>query len=136
VPCMTMAASYKQENRILAMQEALADACERALRLQVIKPREGDLPFTVLFRRPPQTRYPSLAESGWHIAANVPWLALEFADSMQSDPAVKGTMEKLAATSALGAGFVDPYYGVPIGLKITDTLGETKRIMAELELAL
>jgi dTDP-4-amino-4,6-dideoxygalactose transaminase len=122
--------------KILAVYYALAEVCERTLDLQLIKPHEGDLPFTVLFKRPAQMSYPSLADSGWHIAANVAWLAAACAEAARSDPAVTTTLEKLATTSALGAGFVDPYYAVPIGLKITDPIGEVRQIVRALEKAL
>ena len=67
--------------RILALHGAVAKACEARLGLEVIVPHDGDLPFTVLFKRPAQMRYPPLADSGWHVAANVPWLAKAFADA-------------------------------------------------------
>jgi dTDP-4-amino-4,6-dideoxygalactose transaminase len=119
--------------RILAMHHALAKGCELNLGLQLIKPHDGDLPFTVLFKRSAQKGYPSLADSGWHIAANVPWLATACAEAAQSDPEVGATFEKLAATSALGAGFVDSYYAVPAGLKITDSIGEVPQVINALE---
>ena len=94
---------------------------------------DGDIPFTVLFRRPEQMSYPSLADSGWHVAANVPWLTTVFAKATQLDSAVAATVEKLDAISAVGAGFVDPYYAGPVGLEITEAVGEVPRIIALLE---
>jgi dTDP-4-amino-4,6-dideoxygalactose transaminase len=119
--------------RILAMYLALAAACERNLDLEPVMAHDGDIPFTVLFRRPEQMSYPSLADSGWHVAANVPWLTTVFAKAMQLDSAVAATVEKLAAISAVGAGFIDPYYAVPVGLEITESVAEVPRTIALLE---
>ena len=115
-----MARYHLVRSRILSLHRAIADACRDGLDLELIPYRVGDIPFTVLFRRPSEMRYPSLADSGWHIAANVPWLETAFARASESDPEVARTAERLAATSAVGAGFVDPYYAVPLGLAITE----------------
>ena len=107
-------------NRILILHAAIAESCKRALDLETLPPHSGDIPFTVLFRRPEPMRYPSLAESGWHVAQNVPWLAKLFAEASQRDAAVAATGANLAQVSAAGAGFVDPFYAIPLGLRIND----------------
>jgi hypothetical protein len=43
------------------------------------------------------------------------------------------TAEKLARTSAIGSGFVDPYYAVPVGLQISDALDRAPKIIDALE---
>ena len=119
--------------RILALHGAVAKACEARLGLEVIVPHDGDLPFTVLFRRPAQMRYPPLADSGWHVAANVPWLAKAFADASEEDLDVAATVKTLAATSVVGAGFIDPYYALPLGLTITDSPADVPKLISTLE---
>ncbi|HEY7531416.1 MAG TPA: aminotransferase class V-fold PLP-dependent enzyme, partial [Nitrospiraceae bacterium] len=94
--------------RILAVHEAVVEALTTTLDVEIIPCSDGDIPFTVLFKRPSRMRYPSLADSGWHVAANVPWLASTMTDSAKADAAVAITLDHLAATSAIGAGFVDP----------------------------
>jgi len=119
--------------RILAMHAALAEQGRRRLNLDLIEPHSGDLPFTVMFRRTAEMRYPSLLDSGWHVAGNVPWLAAEFENASRKDPIVGETAEKLARTSAIGSGFVDPYYAVPVGLQISDALDRAPKIIDALE---
>jgi dTDP-4-amino-4,6-dideoxygalactose transaminase len=119
--------------RILALYDSLAAACENCLQLELIAPHEGDLPFTLLFRRSPHMRYPSLSESGWHIAPNVPWLEQAFARAARSDAAVAQTVRGLDAIAAVGSGFVDPYYAVPLGLSITDSPAEASRCVHTLQ---
>lgn len=115
-----MARYHLIRNRILSLNRAIADACRAAWDLDLIPDHAGDIPFTVLFKRPSNMRYPSLAKSGWHVAANVPWLEQAFAESAKSDAEIAKTAERLAAVSAVGAGFIDPYYAVPLGLTITN----------------
>jgi dTDP-4-amino-4,6-dideoxygalactose transaminase len=125
-------------NRILRLNEALASACASDLGVEILAPHRGDVPFTVLFRRPPKMNYPSnvsypsLAESGWHVAAHVPWLATTFADAARDDASLAATYNHLAATSAVGAGFVDPYYAIPLGLSVTDTAAEVPAAVQKL----
>ena len=115
-----MARYHLIRNRILSLHQAIANACREAWDFDLIPDHAGDIPFTVLFKRPSNMRYSSLAESGWHVAANVPWLEQAFAEAANSDAEVAKTVERLAAVSAVGAGFIDPYYAVPLGLAITD----------------
>jgi dTDP-4-amino-4,6-dideoxygalactose transaminase len=119
--------------RVLTMYLALAESCESKLNLSLIPSHDGDLPFTVMFKRPPKMAYPSLVDSGWHIAGNVPWLSAVFAGAAKEDSEIATTVERLAATSAIGAGFVDPYYAVPLGLGITDSLERVPQIIGALE---
>jgi hypothetical protein len=118
--------------KILRMYGALAEACNRALELDVLPAHRGDLPFTVLFRRNLQIRYPSIAESGWHVAPQVPWLAMAYSDAAQSDPALGATLKTLNTISAVGAGFVDPYYATPLGLSISDSVADVPQIVGKL----
>jgi dTDP-4-amino-4,6-dideoxygalactose transaminase len=118
--------------RILRMNDGLAEACCRDLALQIVTPHSGDVPFTVLFRRPPEMHYPSLADSGWHVAAHVPWLATTFAEAVRDDASLSATYGYLTAISAVGAGFVDPYYAVPMGLRITDSVAGVPTIIENL----
>jgi hypothetical protein len=125
-------------NRILRLNEALGSACASDLGVENLAPHRGDVPFTVLFRRPTKmnypsnVNYPSLAESGWHVAAHVPWLATTFADAARDDASLAATYSHLAAISAVGAGFVDPYYAIPLGLRVTDTTAEVPAAVQKL----
>jgi hypothetical protein len=118
--------------RIWALQDAVADACRRQLHVPVLPPREGDLPFTVLFERPRGMDYPSLAESGWHIAGSVPWLTETYRQAAALDAAIGRTFEHLSHISALGAGFIDPYYAIAQGLRITDAPSLAPTVMETL----
>ena len=119
--------------RILALHRAVATACEDTLGLELITPHEGDLPFTVFFNRPTATRYTSLADAGWHIAANVAWLTKTFEDAARIDPALAATIENLESISAVGSGFIDSYHGVPLGLHITDRPAEIPKLVSALK---
>jgi dTDP-4-amino-4,6-dideoxygalactose transaminase len=118
--------------RILRLHAAIARAATAA-GLRTIEPHEGDLPFTVLFRRPAGWSYPSLLDSGWHVATNVPWLAETTRTAAALDPAIAETDETLAGISAIGAGFIDPYYAIPKGLLITDDASGADAVVATLE---
>lgn len=122
--------------RILASHRAVAGCCESTLGLRLISPHVGDLPFTVLFERPAGMRYPSLAQSGWHVATNVGWLAELSEHALRTDAPFSQTQQTLEATGAIGAGFIDPYYAVPTGLRITDGLDALPALVAALESAL
>jgi dTDP-4-amino-4,6-dideoxygalactose transaminase len=119
--------------RILKLHEAVAGACGRALGLELIPPHDGDLPFAVFFKRPPQMRYPALADAGWHIAANVPWLKEVFDEAFASDPAIRKTLETLAIIGGVGAGFVDRYHGIAEGLTIAESPDQVDRLREALE---
>jgi len=119
--------------RILRQHAAMSEACGRRLQTRLIEPHEGDLPFTVLFERPARISYPSLLESGWHVASMVPWLETAFADAAALDTDVADTQTRLAATSALGSGFLDPYYAIPSGIRIDDPPEEAQRVIAQLD---
>jgi dTDP-4-amino-4,6-dideoxygalactose transaminase len=119
-------------SRILALHRSASDACRGAFGVEPIPPHQGDVPFTVLFRRPEGMRYPTLVESGWHVAPNVAWLADAWAEAVREDAALARTVEALAAVAAVGAGFADPYYAVPIGLGITDTPADAPRLVETL----
>jgi dTDP-4-amino-4,6-dideoxygalactose transaminase len=106
--------------RILALYEALDRACSTELGLEPLPPNDGDLPFTVLFRRPPGASYPSLLDSGWHVASQVSWLEEEFSRAARRDADLDATLENLRSVSALGSGFIDPYLAIPTGLRVTD----------------
>ena len=60
---------------MLSLHAALSSALRARFNFRLIEPHSGDLPFTVLFERPATWTIRRLAESGWHMAANVPWLA-------------------------------------------------------------
>jgi dTDP-4-amino-4,6-dideoxygalactose transaminase len=119
--------------KVLSLHGALATALRGRYNVRIIAPHSGDLPFTVLFERPRDLKYPSLNESGWHVAANVPWLTEAHLAGTANDPTVARTLETLARVSAVGAGFVDPYYAVPVGVGITEGAGSVTRAIAELE---
>jgi dTDP-4-amino-4,6-dideoxygalactose transaminase len=106
--------------RILRLYDALARACSAELGLELLPASDGDLPFTLLFRRPPSAAYPSLMDSNWHVASEVSWLGEEFLRSARRDESLDATLENLRSVSALGAGFIDPYLAIPTGLKLTD----------------
>jgi dTDP-4-amino-4,6-dideoxygalactose transaminase len=121
--------------RVLSLNAAVSEALRRRYNVRIVAPHAGDVPFTVLFERPLGMAYPSLAESGWHVAANVPWLISECAAATKNDPAVARSLESLGRISALGAGFVDPYFAVVAGVGISEGIGEVARTVAELETA-
>ena len=121
--------------RILSLNRAMSEALRLRYNVRIIATHAGDVPFTVLFERPSAVTYPSLAESGWHVAANVPWLASAYAAGAENDLAVAHTLETLGRVSALGAGFVDPYYAVAAGVGILEGLGAVARAIAKLEIA-
>jgi dTDP-4-amino-4,6-dideoxygalactose transaminase len=106
--------------RISTLHEALDRACRAELGLELLPASDGDLPFTVLFRRPAGAAYPSLLDSNWHVASQVPWLEEEFSRSVHGDEDLGATLDNLRSVSALGSGFIDPYLAVPIGLQMTD----------------
>jgi hypothetical protein len=119
-------------SRILTHNRLLTKECEAIHGLRMICTHEGDVPFTVLFGRPSKMNYPSLADSGWHIAPNVSWLATAFKDAIKADTDLADTLHRLEVTSAIGAGFVDPYYSVPLGLRITDPPSEIVQVISAL----
>ena len=118
--------------KVLSLHGALSAALRARYNVRIVAPYSGDVPFTVLFERPHDMNYPSLAESGWHVAANVPWLTEVHAGGAADDPAVGRTLETLARVSAVGAGFVDPYYAVPAGVGITEGAESVERTIAAL----
>ncbi len=118
---------------VLKRHREVSEAVESRLGLRVVPPHAGDVPFTVLFERPTGMQYPSLAESGWHVASNVPWLS---ASALESDPDFAHTLRHLQRVAAIGAGFIDPYYAIPNGLRITDTLDATDALIASMEATL
>ncbi|MGE0451144.1 MAG: aminotransferase class V-fold PLP-dependent enzyme [Vicinamibacterales bacterium] len=118
--------------RILALNAAVAGAFERRPGISVLPPTDGDIPFTVLFRRPVTMGYPALAASGWHVAANVGWLADGWREAAGSDADLVRTLDTLATTSAVGSGFVDKYHGIAAGLSVTDTPEDVPRLMEAL----
>jgi dTDP-4-amino-4,6-dideoxygalactose transaminase len=107
-------------SRVLALHEALNRSCRAELSLELLPHNDGDLPLTVLFRRPSGTSYPSLLDSDWHVASQVSWLEEEFSRAARKDQDLNGTLENLRSVSAVGSGFIDPYLATPIGLKVTD----------------
>jgi len=118
--------------RILAHHAAVASACSRR-GLDLIPAHSGDIPFTVLFRRPDGWRYPTLCDSGWHLADNVPWLSEVAERAAADDPAVAATFGLIGKVSAVGAGFIDPYYAIPAGLRITDDVSGADGLVGGLE---
>lgn len=120
--------------RILRQYEAMSRACSR-LQTGIIEPHDGDLPFTVLFERPSRINYPSLMESGWHVASNVPWLEAELSEAAGHDPDLARTEVRLGTISAIGSGFVDPYYAIKSGVTIRDAPEDAERVVMELERA-
>jgi dTDP-4-amino-4,6-dideoxygalactose transaminase len=118
--------------RIGRLYEGVAAAC-RSEGMQILQPNEGDLPFTVLVRHDQGLEgYPSLLDSGWHVAPQVNWLEEEFLRAADEDPALTDTLTHLGAVSAIGAGFTDPYYAIPHGLPITASPSEADAMVREL----
>jgi hypothetical protein len=106
--------------RILKLHAAVSGAVNERLGLSTIPPHAGDLPFTVLVQRPPGMDYPSLADSGWHLAGNVPWLSEAFSQGCAVDDELAGTTRAMERLAAVGAGFIDPYYAIPAGVAVND----------------
>jgi dTDP-4-amino-4,6-dideoxygalactose transaminase len=119
--------------RILARYEALDRACRAELGLELLPPNDGDLPFTLLFRRPPGTAYPSLEESGWHVASQVSWLEEDFSRAARTDEELNATLGKLRAVSAVGSGFIDPYLAIPTGMRMTDPPEDAPEVLVRLK---
>lgn len=119
--------------RIHALHEVVANACQTRLGLELIPPHPGDIPFTVFFRRPGAGEYPTLATAGWHVAANVPWLSEDFARAARADAELVETMERLNTVCAVGAGFIDRYHGIELGLGITDPPSTVDALIRQLE---
>jgi dTDP-4-amino-4,6-dideoxygalactose transaminase len=122
--------------RVCSLHAALSSALRARFNFRLIEPYAGDLPFTVLFERPAGMAYPSLAESGWHMAANVPWLATAHAAAAAGDPAIARTRETLGRVAVVGAGFVDPYFAISEGVGISADDGGMERTVAALARAL
>ena len=118
--------------RILARHAAVANACSRR-GLDLVPAHDGDIPFTVLFHRPEGWRYPTMSDSGWHVAGNVPWLVDVANRAAADDPEVAATLEVMGGISAVGAGFIDPYYAIPAGLRITDDISGADALVQDLE---
>jgi dTDP-4-amino-4,6-dideoxygalactose transaminase len=110
--------------RIHAEVEALFAPSEHA---EVVRPADGDIPFTLLFRSPAGRAidYPSLHASGWHLADNVPYLQERLADQCAADPALAEVAGFAARIRSVGCGFIDKYYATPLGLRLED--GEAER---------
>jgi hypothetical protein len=51
---------------------------------------------------------------------------------VRDDASLSATYGYLTAISAVGAGFVDPYYAVPMGLRITDSVAGVPTIIENL----
>ena len=119
--------------RVDMLHKALSSAFSNEVGSATLAPFAGDIPFTVLFERPSQMTYPSLFDSGWHIAPRVSWLASRFGEEANRDPAIDLTMNRLRAVSAIGAGFVDPYYAIPLGLGMNDGPGDAGRVIDALK---
>jgi hypothetical protein len=118
--------------RVNRQHRLLSAALAGAGGFSTIPAHAGDIPFTVLFARHHEMQYPSLFDSGWHIAPHVPWLAPSFAAAAEEDHALARTAARLRAVSAVGAGFVDPYYAIPLGLTISDGPEAVAAVLAEL----
>jgi hypothetical protein len=57
---------------------------------------------------------------------------MAYSDAAQSDPALGATLKTLNTISAVGAGFVDPYYATPLGLSISDSVADVPQIVGKL----
>lgn len=120
--------------KILMQYEAMSEACQRRLQVRLIDPHPGDLPFTVLFERPDRMSYPTLVDSGWHVASNVPWQRESFEGALASDPALAATLMRIGSISALGSGFVDPYFAIADGIDITQDASAVDDVLSRLEI--
>jgi dTDP-4-amino-4,6-dideoxygalactose transaminase len=118
--------------KIFALYGAVAGECQ-SVGLSLVDASVGDIPFTVIFRRTKGGAYPTLADSGWHTAANVPWLAGVFAAAASKDAAIVATMQHLASVSAVGSGYVDGFHAIPEGLVVTEGPDQAWRVVRALE---
>ena len=114
-------------------QELSAEFIERELG-NLIVPSEGDLPFSLMFcRKEKTTNYPSMLDSGWHYAGNVSWLRQSIETALAFDPQLRQTTNILASTYALGCGFTDKYFAMPLGLSINGNSEEIVKLLETLE---
>jgi len=118
---------WKRYRKVAAILSGIPD-------IECIAPNAGDLPYLCLFRsRRPDSSYPSLAESGWHSAANIPYLAAHLRHQMIRDAGVARTFESLSKACAVGSGFIDKYFAAPIGLSLRPGAGEVEALRQQLE---
>jgi len=101
--------------------------------LRILPTCLGDIPFTVLFEKPTISNYPSMADTGWHVALEVPWLWDFCQTAIRMDSEINETIHRLDAVSAIGAGFIDPYYGIRLGLEITDSPDDIDHLITQLK---
>jgi dTDP-4-amino-4,6-dideoxygalactose transaminase len=88
--------------------------------VELIRPDDGDIPFTLLFRTKHgrEIDYPDLSESGWHSAWNIPYLGACLAAQCAADPRLDEVASRLATTHSIGCGFVDSYYAASLGVPL------------------
>jgi len=119
--------------RITRLHALVSDALKKELKLELLPTHQGDIPFSTFFRLPPGARYKSQAETGWHVADNVPWLADRFRQNLQQDPELATTIENMRQAAAVGSGFVDAYHGIVLGIGINDAPEAVDQLIKQLK---
>jgi 8-amino-3,8-dideoxy-alpha-D-manno-octulosonate transaminase len=100
---------------------------------RILPTYSGDIPFTVLFEKLSDSDYPTMADTGWHVALEVPWLSDFCHKAMCEDSEINETIHTLDAVSAIGAGFIDPYYGIKVGVEIAASTDDVDSLITELK---
>jgi dTDP-4-amino-4,6-dideoxygalactose transaminase len=117
-------------SKVLRRYAEVAEMIEHRPGVELIRPAAGDIPFTLLFRRTDGRRlaHPSLADSGWHAAVNIPYLRDRYAAQADDDPGLAESASTLAATYSIGCGFIDRYYAIPLGLPLDPSDADRVRL--------
>lgn len=115
--------------RILVLHEAIKSEIEGNLGWNCLTKCDGDIPFTVVFEKPKSLRYPSLFESGWHVAENVPWLT-------NLDERTKAVFREtnliLSKKAIVGSGLVDLYLGASMGVEMKKNVYSVESLVEDL----
>lgn len=101
--------------------------------LKEIKPSPGDIPFFYLFNSKSIRNHPSLRESGWHFAGNIPYLEKEFKVQAGKNAALRETERILANTYVIASGLIDKYYSAPLGLGMNFGKQDVKKLCNDLK---
>lgn len=98
-----------------------------------IIPEKGDTPYFYLFRSKQINNYPSLLDSGWHCAGNIPYLKREFTKQKRNDKKLTETENILSETFSIGSGLIQEYLATPIGLGVNFNDQEKKSFIKNLK---
>lgn len=87
----------------------------------LIQKNDGDIPYTMLLKKPPKKDYPSLLKSGWHYLENIPYFnEIELGDIDKLN--LSKSKKHLDSTYSYGTGFLDKYFAIKDGVKIKEEI--------------